>query len=198
MLPDLPELKRDMNSLVSDYLRSEVRRRMPGIGEAPQHLIHEGERTRIIRSDGSTEESQLKQASAELVVRFDEAAEMSVQARTAKLDEIAESMARQMSQHAFASISATLDATGQVVDNAGRPLNADTILATLEKLQMDFDEYGKPNGLTIVVGPEIVERAKREFQRLMSDPALRQRYDALIQRKWMDWRDREAARKLVG
>ncbi|PKO65768.1 MAG: hypothetical protein CVU22_18310 [Betaproteobacteria bacterium HGW-Betaproteobacteria-16] len=171
---------------------------MPGIGEAPQHVIHEGERTRIIRSDGSTEDSELKEASAEFVVRFDEAAEMSPQARAAKLDEIAESMARQISQHAFASINATLEAKGQVFDNAGRPLDAEAILATLEKLQMDFDQRGKPNGLSIVVGPEIAERTRREYQRLMTEPALRRKFEALIQRKRMDWRDREAARKLVG
>ena len=38
---------------------------------------------------------------------------------------------------------------------------------------------------------EIVEQEKR-------DPEIKRRHDEIMMKKWIEWRDREAARKLVG
>jgi hypothetical protein len=31
-----------------------------------------------------------------------------------------------------------------------------------------------------------------------NDPSIKKRHDEIMERKWLEWRDREAARKLVG
>jgi hypothetical protein len=198
MLPDLPAIKDELLLLQLRYLRHQVHRRMPGINEAPQHTVHEGERTRIVRADASVEESEMKTAAAEMSIGETEASAMTTQERKAILDSIADDMARQISEHAFASINDTLEKAGQVVDNGGRKLDAEAMLVMLEKMQFDFDDNGQLKNLSIVVGPEMRERANAEFARLFTDPVLSVRYAALMQSKWADYRDREASRKLVG
>lgn len=198
MLPDLPELKSDFQTVLTRYLQEQVRRRMPGLNEAPQHVIHEGMRTRVVRADGTIEDRNLKKASAEIVIEASAASAMTAQERTTRLDAIAEDMARQISQYAFASLNATLEQAGQVVDRGGQRLDAEAILEVLEKMHLEFDDQGKLQNLSLIVGPQVVDRVKREFERFESEPLLKERYDALMQRKWVDWRDREAARKLVG
>ncbi|OIR16017.1 hypothetical protein GALL_35210 [mine drainage metagenome] len=198
MLPDLPELKNDLNSLLMDYVKAQVKLRMPGLNEVPQHIIHEGMRMRILRADGSVDDSQLKLASSEILIGADEVPVMGPKERTSKLDSLAEDMARQISQHAFASLNETLDQAGQVVNQGRRPLDADGILAMFDKMQIDFDEHGSPKNISVIVGPNTFASAKKEFERLSSEPELRARHEELMQKKWMEWRDREATRKLVG
>jgi hypothetical protein len=65
MLPDLPDLKSDLQRVLERYVRAQVRQRMPGLGEAPQHQIHECVRMRIVRADGSIDFTELHGASAE-------------------------------------------------------------------------------------------------------------------------------------
>lgn len=155
VLPDLPELKADLQSVLTTYLREQVRRRMPGLNEAPQHLIHEGMTLRVVRADGTVEDSELKSASSEFNIEAAAAGMMTAEERMSKLDALAEDMARQTSQHAFASLNQTLEQAGQVVERAGQPLDADGILQMLDKMQMDFDEHGQPRNISVIVGPQV-------------------------------------------
>lgn len=198
MLPDLPELKANLLSVFMIYLQRQVRSRMPGLNEAPQHVLHEGARMRIVRANGEVETTELKRASSEFSIGKDEAATMTPQQRMEKLNLLAEDMARQISQHAFASINETLDAAGQVVDQKGRPIDAQGILAMLEKIQLEFGEDGHVKNLTIVTGSELHAHLPGVFKQLQTDLDLKAKYDALLLRKWVAWRDREASRKLVG
>ena len=153
---------------------------------------------RVIRADGSIDETELQQASSELLLKMDEIADMSVQQRVQKLDEMAEDMARQMSTHLFGALSAGLNKAGQVVNQHGKPFDVDSVFEVLEKIQLDFDESGKHDEISIVIPPALSSRAREVFQRIASDPQLRVRHEEILLRKKLEWRDREAARKLVG
>lgn len=198
MLPDLPELKLDLMRLLERYLRGEVYRRMPGLNESPQHQMHEGMRMRVVRGDGTVEENDLMAASAETNIAVAEAAVMSPTERKARLDMMAEDLARQISQHAFGAINRTLEEAGQVVNMGGKPLDAEGILQILDKLVLNFDDQDRPIGMSMVTGPDAHAAAERAFQELESNPEIYARYKELVQRKRMEWRDREASRKLVG
>jgi len=65
MLPDLPALKKDLQEVLNKYLRVQVKNRMGFAKGFQRQIIHEGNRLRVIRSDGSVEDSELKQASSE-------------------------------------------------------------------------------------------------------------------------------------
>lgn len=198
MLPDLVSLKRDIQVVFDEYLRQKVQQHMGVFNQAPKQMIHEGARTRMIRADGSAQESELKQASVEMLTKLSEVNSTTFQDRLRQLDEMAEKMAAQMSKHMFESLDETLQESGQTFDARGRPLDAEAILNVMRTIQLDFDESGKHSEISIVVGAALREKMKAAFQNLMHEPALRKQYEELIDQKRLEWRDREAARKLVG
>lgn len=198
MLPDLPSLKNDIQQVLMAYFLAQVNARLGIFNKVPKQTIHEGTRLRMVRADGTIEESDLKQASAEMSVHMDDVPRMTVEQRITKINDMAEQMARQMGQQLFGSLSETLDKAGQTVDRKGQPLDAEAILSVMEKIEIEFDETGKHKELSIVVPPALESKAKQAFEQLQTDPELSKRYEEIMTRKRMAWRDREASRKLVG
>ena len=198
MLPDVPSLKNDLQFIVDRYLRNAVQRRLGPFSESPRHAIHEGTRLRVIRADGSVDESELKEASAEMTFPIAEIPTMTIAERVAKLEDVAESMARQMSTHFFTTLNDGLERAGQVVDRQGKRFDVDTLFAALESIQIDFGLDGKPKNLMFVIPPALAPRVKEVAEQAEKDPAVTRRYEELMARKWSEWRDREADRKLVG
>ncbi len=198
MLPDLPSLKRDIQRILDRYLQQQVHARLGVFNESLQHIIHEGNRMRTIRADGSVEESNLKEASAEMSLQLAEIPHLTPNERIAKLNNMADELANQIVKHLFGTLDAVLEKAGQVANQKGKPLSAEAVFEALEKIQLDFDETGKHHKLSIVVPPALFLRAKEVFEQIESDPALKKRYEDILTRKKLEWRDREAARKLVG
>jgi hypothetical protein len=198
MLPDLPELKRELQRVIDQYLQRQIRNKLGVFAEAPKHIIHEGDRMRIVRADGTVEESGLKQSSTEMTINLDEIPTLAVEDRIRRLDGMAEDMARQISEHLFGTLNATLERAGQVVGQKGGPFDVEAFFGALSSIQLEFDESGRHRNLQIVIPPAMAERVQAVFNQIDADPTLRRRHEELIDRKFGEWRDREAARKLVG
>jgi hypothetical protein len=195
VLPDLPRLKSDIQKVLMGYLRVKAHQNLGVFAQSPRHVAHEGNRLYTLRADGSETESEFAQATGELTVHLAEVPQLTIQERIAKLDAMADDMARQMSERLFGSLDEVLKRSGQSVDQEGQPLSAETILAALELIEMDFD---KPPELSVVIPPALQEKAAIAFHNLKTDPVLNRRYEDLMARKRLDWRARETARTLVG
>lgn len=198
MLPDLPELKREIQRVINQYLQRQVRARMGVFNDAQRQLIHEGERMRIVRADGTVDESDLQEAKAEMIIKLEDIPTLTFEARTVRLDEMAEDMAKQISENLFKSLHETLDKAGQVVDRNGKPFDAEAFFEAIAAVDMEFDEFGQHQNFQIVIPPAMAEKVQAVFRQIDSDPELKRRHDELIGRKLGEWRAREAARKLVG
>jgi hypothetical protein len=170
----------------------------PALHEVPKYFIQEGNRIVTLRPDGSVDETNLKQASAEMFLKGEEIPSLDPQARFAKLDDMAKEMAKQMSEHLFAEINQAVERVGNVVDRKGKPLDPEAYFEVLEKIWLEFNEDGTPQTLTLVIPPEMQERARQTLELIQTEPALKKRYEELIIHKRIEWRAREAARKLVG
>ena len=197
MLPDLPGLKRDMQHILDQYLRNQINQRLGVFGEVPKHFMHEGNRMRIRRPNGSAEETKLKEASGEMSLKVGDIPALTLEARIAKLNEVADQMADQIATHSLKTLSEGLDKAGQVIDQKGKPFDAEAIFAVLEKIQIEFDESGK-HDLTILLPPALIPKAQEVLQAFETDKNLQKRHEAIMERKREEWRDRETARKLVG
>jgi hypothetical protein len=198
LLPDLPELKGDIQHLVDRFLQKAVQARLGVFADAPRHAIHEGNRLRVLRADGSVEESALKEASAEMTLKLSEIPTMTIEQRVTKLNETADAMARQMNAHLFGALNESLEKAGQVVDRKGKPFDVEAFFAALEAISIDFGPDGKPRNLMFVIPPALAPRVKQIAEDAEKDPAIAKRHDEIMTRKWDEWRDREANRKLVG
>ena len=64
-------------------------------------------------------------------------------------------------------------------------------------MQFDFDELGKPKMPTLVFNPVQRSNVEEQFRRLENEPQLRMRQEEIMNRKRLDWYDRESRRKLV-
>lgn len=198
MLPDIPPLKKEIARKLQAAFKQRVNAYMGAINEAPRYFIKEGRRVVTIRPDGRNEETELQTASAETSIRFDEVPHLSIQDRLTKLDEAAPEMARQISEYAFGQINEAVERVGNVVYGGGKALSPEVYLEVIEKIHLDFDANGKPRELSLVIPPHLEQRAKETLEKLHQDPEYSKRYQEIIDKKRMEWRDREAARKLVG
>jgi hypothetical protein len=196
MLPDLPTVKQNVMAAIANFLSMRIRQRLGIFGEIPHQRLHEGDRMRIIRADGSVEESAPHRSSAEDSIPTEEVPLLTPEERLRRIEILAENMARQMRQHMHDSICKTLDDHGQSVDLRGQPFGPEALLEVFAKIQMEFDETGNPDGLCMT--PDMTEQWDRLQQQIESDTCLQRRFDELLERKRGEWRDREAARKLVG
>jgi hypothetical protein len=197
MLPDLPSLKQDIRRILDRYLQNRIDQRLGVFGELPKHYTHEGNRMRIRRANGSVEEIKSKETSGKLSLKLSDIPALTIKERMAKLDTIAEQMADQMATHTIKTLGEGLDKAGQVVDRKGKPFDAEAIFEVLEKLQIEFDKSEKSD-LTILIPPALTPRAREILQLLETDKNLQKRHADIMERKREEWRDREAARKLVG
>ena len=198
MLPDLPGFKQDLQYILDRYLRKAIYERLDVLADVPHYTVHEGIEMRVYRADGTVEDTGMKEASAEMSMKFEDIPHMTVGDRIAKLNEMAETMAKQMAEHFYGSLSKSLERAGQVVDSKGKPFGVESVFAALEKLQVDFDKQGNPKELKFVVGPALIPRVREMAEQEKNDPSIKKRYDEIMAKKWLEWRDREATRKLVG
>ncbi|HEV7744177.1 MAG TPA: hypothetical protein VGO56_04195 [Pyrinomonadaceae bacterium] len=111
--------------------------------------------------------------------------------------EAAEKMAREQTRMLFAKVHEAVEEVGNSLDAQGQPLRAELILEMWERMQFDFDELGKPKMPTLVFNPVQRSNVVEQFRRLKNEPQLRMREEEIMNRKRLDWYDRESRRKLV-
>lgn len=199
MLPDLPKLKDDIAQVFHLIFTNHLNTYLGVVGEVPRCIIKEGSNPVIQRQDDSRDETTLKAASAETIFKSEEIPHLSFEQRIAKLDGAAREMAKQISSHAFAKINVAVDSVGNLVDAKGKPFSAETFFEVLEKIQLDFEEDGgKHKEISVVIPPAMTARVKETMEQIHQDAELSRRHKEIIDKKRVEWRAREAARKLVG
>lgn len=196
MLPDLPTLKKEVLELYLQYMQRRIHESLGVFQQVGRHTCFEGDRLRTVRADGTAEDSAFKRSSIEMYLPFDQAATLTPIQRIEMLNNRALELAEDITRNLFESLDKTLSDTGQVVDMQGQGLNAEALLAVLKKLEMEFEDNGQHSPLTIATGS--LDATRQMFAQLKHDPALAARYEEIISEKKVDWRAREAARKLVG
>ncbi len=198
MLPDLPSLKKDIQWILTRYLRNQINARLGVFNKSPQYRVYEGNRMRTIHEDRTVTDSEFKKSSAEMIVKVGEVPRLTIEERLSRINTIAEDMARQISQHAFETLNKAIESVGNVVDRKGKPFDAEAVFEALNTIQIEFDETGQRHNLSLVMHPAHIERWKNVFEQIEADAVLRKRYEEIMERKRIEWRDREASRKLVG
>ncbi|MGE0494221.1 MAG: hypothetical protein AB7S38_33730 [Vulcanimicrobiota bacterium] len=96
----------------------------------------------------------------------------------------AEENARALERHVMEVMKETCTATGQVVEG-GRPLDNEMVLDMLDGLRIDFHENGTIKTELHLIGPGIDEPLPP------LTPEQQERLEAIIERKWEEWRARK-------
>ena len=191
MFPDLLKTKEKLQKMLNQEMKKARLLHMGPLADVPVSMIFEGNKNVVIRADSSIEETNLEKMTTELQVKFEEVEKMSHEMVLDKINGTAEEMAVKTSELFFERLTKITDETGNVVSSDGAPFSIDLFLEMLEKMEIDFDESGKPSGLSFVPFTSSISRVISQAE---TDP----RYQAVIERKREEWYAREGNRKLVG
>lgn len=199
MLPDFPKLKSDISARLRDFLRLRFRHHLGPLSEIQRYTVFEGAgKSRLVRSSGEIEDSDMTRISAEFSIKNDEILTMTLESLLERLDEVAKAMAQQFAQHTYQKVSEAVEKVGNVVDARQRKLSAEIVLEALSKIQIDFGPDGKPIMPSFHIHPDLTKAAQLVNEQFEQSPDLRKQYAEIMQDKKEKWRAREASRRLVG
>ena len=111
----------------------------------------------------------------------------------AAIDEAAEDGLRTIMPRFFEYVGQLSDAAGTSIDAKGQPPSHELFLQMLERIDIEFDQDGKPIMPTLVVNPEMAE-ALRKLPPLTLEREKKQQ--DLMVRKRQEYNDRRRHRRL--
>ena len=193
MFPDFLKTKEKLQKTLYYEMMQDHLTHMGPLADVPVSIIFEGNKTVVIREDGSSEERNLEKVTAEIKVKLAEFEKMNHEMVLDTINGVTEEMAGKLKKSAYEQIEKSADEVGNVVDADGKPFSIDLLLELLEKIDIDFDEAGNPT-LVMVSGTKLAP----SINKVIADPENSRRYHALMERKKEEWRVRESNRKLVG
>lgn len=197
MLERYIDLERDIDAALTRFIMRVADEYAPIMNEIQTYQIFEGDKTVMIRENGDIEETKIHEAGTEQEIPNETILYGSLQKLADAFRPVGESMANDKERMMFKAMNEVTKKTGNVVDGKGRPFSHELLLEVLERIQIDFDENERPKMPTMVVSPSLGER----IQKLMKEqekPEIQRRFDEVLSKKKVEWREREADRTLVG
>ena len=198
MFPDFLKTKGKLQKMLNDEMQKARLRHMGPLANVRASMIFEGSKTVVVREDNSIDEGSLENTTVKLEVKFDEVEKMNHEMVLNKINQTAEEMAGKLKKLAFEQIKKSAEEAGNVGSTGGKPLSVNALFEVLEKIDIDFDEAGNPNELSIVAHPERLSSISRVISQVEADPETNRRYIEIMERKREEWYAREGNRKLVG
>lgn len=193
MIPDFPKVKFKLQEFWNIYLYQKHQEKLGFWSSLPSRRHHEGSGWHLYRSNGTSESIEYTQMSTRFEVNLKDVPNLTFEDIRKKFDLVAEDMASQMSQGLFQKIISS----AQKIDGKNQTFGIDMLLEALESIDIDFDNMGNPSSLSVIIPPQIAEKMKNDLPNWEKDPEHNARYEEIISRKRIEWRDRESNRKLV-
>ena len=198
MFPDFLKTKEKLQKMLDQEMKKARLFHMGPLAVVPESMIFEGDKTVVVREDGSIDEENLESTTVKLEVKFEEVEKMNHEMVLDKINRAAEEMASKMAKLFYERLTESADEVGNVISAGGEPFSIDLFFEMLEKIHIDFDEAGNPSQLMCPVNPKLFPSIAETISQAKADPANDRRFEAIIERKREEWRVRESNRKLVG
>lgn len=201
MIVDFPSIKSKLDASLNIFLRREVKKNMTFFSTIGKHLIHEGKKHTYETMQHTRKDMDFKKAEVEFTVTKEERETITLEGVLQKVSKSAEEMAAQMERDMFATLHREIDEAGQSVDEKGKPFTHETLLKAMEMLDVDFkdDDRKQPQMPSLVMHPDMAKKVFEQDAKLSDEErkAFEARKEALLDKKYQEFLDREAHRKLV-
>ena len=197
MLPDFPQgkilLRKKINLLFKQAIHAEsfVMSHLAGFFQ------HEGNKCTYETEDGEIKEMKYERMESTITINLDEVPDLGPSVIKKRITTAAKEMASQQMGMFFTTLEDLTKEVGNAVDARGMPFSPELIHEMLRKIQIDFNDDGKPYLPTIIVGPEVAKQLEGKFKEWERNPKFKKEFDEIINIKREEWRDRESNRKLV-
>lgn len=196
MLPDFPDIKNKFIEFTYQYL-NELLEQDPLFSRLKKETHLEGCGMSSKPANSEIEKSHYKKIiEQEAIMRKDVIAkgpEVYIDA----LHNMADKMKQEQANILFNKIKEVTNKTGNVVHGNGQGFNFEIYLQALEKIEIHFDDQGKPIKPEMFYNPAMSEIIRKQLIELQLNPVFKKGFDELIERKRKLWNDRESNRKLV-
>ena len=198
MLPDFPAAKLRMDRAFRGFVRQEVIRRSPVLGEVSRISQHEGNRWAIGEPTARGEGTNYRKLEAEFTMSREEMKSGGMEAVRSKYEQVAEVFAEDQTKDMFAKVSAAADSVGNVVRAEGAPLSQEHLLELFERVEADYDpETKEPKNMSFVMHPDMARKVIPKVQEWEKDPEFQKKLKEVHERKYREWLDRESCRRLA-
>lgn len=201
MLPDYPKGKEKFKRFLNKLTGIEQKAYLGPFAEIPLHRIFEGPkliRHILEREDGSKEDMSTYEASSSIRIDLENYEKLSLEDLLNKIRSSAREIAIQRNKMIYEEVEKASKKVGNVIDFKDKPFSAELFLKALEKILISFDLKGNPILPTIVAGKKAYKKINEVLPELDRNPQIKSKFEELINKKRMEWNDREASRKLVG
>ncbi len=192
MLPDFPKTKEKLGKMIKSEMKKACFRYMGPIADSPKSMMFEGNKSIIVREDGSVSEMNPQEMTTKIEIKVEELEGMDHEMVMKKINSMGKEMAEKQAKLAYDVMIKTAEKVGNKTSYDGIPFSIDILLEALEKMHIEFDAEGQPSGLTLVANPNT------PIDKVVSQAADDPRYQELMERKRKEWHVRESRRKLVG
>ena len=142
MLPDFIKVKDKLQKLHAYIMEQNLSFHMRPFDHVPTSIIFEGNKTVVIREDGSVEQENLVENRVEIRVDLAEVEEMTPEMVLDRINCAAIEMAGKMKKSVYEQIEKSAEEVGNVLSAEGKPFSIDMYFEMLEKIEIDFDEAG--------------------------------------------------------
>ena len=160
MLPTYPKLVCERQNRNIEVVRDRVNQLSPMVGLVKAHQLFEGRSSAIQREDGKIDETPIHRASGEVTIKREILFNFNEATVAHHLEEIAEQLARSMSEQFQKRINDVTAETGNVVDGGGKPFSEDIFLDVINVMEHDFGKDGSWKPPTMIVGSGMAEKIK--------------------------------------
>lgn len=198
MLPDFVRIKARRRARFLKILTREQRKHTPILRQIRTHQQHEGSRIDYTTVDGETDQITYDTAiSTTGQFCHDDLPNMDDAWLRAKAIEMSEELGAQSMKMFLSKIDEVTDKAGQVSHAGGKPFSPNMLIESLRKLRIDFDEKRRPTSISFLTHPAMADTLKGALRDAEQSPEFQAKWNELMQLKWIEYRDREADRKLV-
>ena len=179
---------------VIDYIDNIREKGMP---EIKITLHHEGDRSAIERENGVIEIIEIGEFADTITVDKKEIINENVGLFQEKVFDIGYRLGSEQANFARNIINKAVEKVGNIVEYKN-VLGPEHIFEMLEKVQIDFDEKDNPIKPGFWADPNTGQKILEILKTIEDTPELLKKHDEIIEKKRIEYHDRESHRKLVG
>ncbi|MBS1551969.1 MAG: hypothetical protein JST15_07875 [Bacteroidetes bacterium] len=193
MLPNYQKTKDKLNKFY-------IERMLGGKYDLPiqSKKLFEGDKSVMIRENGEIDETEFKQIGATISVSYEEYENLTFPEIVERIDEKAKEMSLKKTEFMFDKINEAVSEIGNVVD-CKNDFNVEHLLELIDKMHIEFDENGKPIFPIFIPGSkDVLEKFQIVLTQIDSVPKYKKAMKDLLEKKKLQYNDRENNRKLVG
>ena len=198
MFPDFPEFKSRAQKLLLRRVESAIPEISPVLRDVRTFRQHEGDSSKLSRSDGSTDVIDFPETASEVIWTREEMKSFNFEQMEEKLLQIARDFAAAQTKLLIKKLSEATASVGNIVSAGGEEFKPEHFFEMLRKIMIDFDpETGAPRLPSFLVHPRQMEKLREKLDQWLVEPSFAAEHQRILQEKAEEWRAREDLRKLV-